>query len=242
MSLKLENHLFRVLERRAKLEDYLGEYHWGLCLEEGILLFTAAATGKPLTVRSVQVLGSEDAAGERWRWAWAERGVEIPPRALAGIRKVREEGERTGERLFIEPETAIEDPRLGTELAIRCTGYLDLFTFYLCPCDERTYYVAVEQDPEPGQKGRRGWQAVRAVQTGVSLFNFVHREAVLSYLGPPAAQYGSEATWEVGRGEVKLSFDTDGAIAGLFLLGDAPGEAPEPEDKKRGGWWRFWRP
>jgi hypothetical protein len=215
MSLRLEDHVFRVLENQAALFEYLGEHSWGFDMDTGQLSFTAAEADEWLASCPVQLVGTESEADGSWLWAWANAQSHIPPSLLRGVEQVRQEGERLGDALFSEPKHSLSHAHFGAELAIRSAGFLGLPTYYACPYEGGVLFTVLEELPEPARKARTSMSAIRAIQAGISALTLNHREAVYAYLGAPAAGGENEAAWRVGDGLLRVTFDGVDRVTGM---------------------------
>src|SRR4051812_5614895 len=91
MNLRLEDHVFRVVENQARLLDGLAEFDWGLDLDTGLLTFTSTRGGRELARYPVQLIGSSSESSNTWLWAWANVESDLPPALLRGIEGVRAE-------------------------------------------------------------------------------------------------------------------------------------------------------
>src|SRR5437588_5664902 len=118
MSLRLEDHVFRILENQAHLLEGLGEFNWDLDLDTGLLTFSDSDGGETLARVPVQLIASESRSTGTWLWAWANSQSEIPPDRLRGMERVREEAAREGAEVFLrDREFAIPRERFGAEMA-----------------------------------------------------------------------------------------------------------------------------
>lgn len=215
MSLQLESHVLRVLENQFKLFEALGPHNWSFDMNEGTLAFTKES-GEVLAKCPVQVLGTESKESNTWLWAWANPQSNIPAALLQGVKKVKEAAARENLPLFgAESGFLLEYERLGTELAVICTGYLGMFTYYACAYEGGAMYCAIERCPEAERIPRTALLVNRVIFTAITTLEVSHRQAVTAYLGEPIAHTGDEFTWKAGTGEVKVRFDEQGRITKL---------------------------
>ena len=94
MALRLEDHVFRVLENQFRLYQFLGTHEWSFDMEAGRFTFVNSETKEVLARCPVQILGTESKESNTWLWAWANEASQIPDPLLAGSRMVKSEGEK----------------------------------------------------------------------------------------------------------------------------------------------------
>lgn len=216
MALRLEDHVFRVLENQFRLYQFLGAHDWAFDMDDGRLTFTNPETKEVIARCPVQILGTESKASNTWLWSWANDASKIPDRLLAGARMVKSEAERAEILEYCRPQVPISYDRMSAELSIVSTGHLGLYTYYAAPYDGGAMYCAVERCPEAEDTAPRdGLMVNRVIFTAISALDMNHREAVHAYLGTPTAEERGEITWEAGKDQVKICFDDLGRVTKL---------------------------
>lgn len=216
MALRLEDHVFRVLENQFRLYQFLGTHDWAFDMDDGRLTFTNSETEEVLARCPVQILGTESKTSNTWLWAWANEASQIPDRLLAGVRMVKSEAERAEIVEYYRPQLPIAYDRMCAELSIVSTGHLGLYTYYAAPFDDGAMYCAVERCPEAENTGPRdGLMVNRVIFTAISALDMNHRDAVHAYLGKPVSQEGEDILWDAGNDQVKIRFDDQGRVTKL---------------------------
>jgi hypothetical protein len=100
-------------------------------------------------------------------------------------------------------------------MAIICTGFLRLFTYFACPYDNGVLYVAIQTLPEAERLTLNAMQVIHVLTAGVQSLDFNHRKAVLAYLGQPISQHELQCVWHIGKEELEVRFDSLGRIADM---------------------------
>jgi hypothetical protein len=215
MSLRIEEHVFRVLDRQIRMFDRLGEHDWGLEIDQGLIRFTSAETGQGILDSPIQVLGTESVSSGTWLWAWANTGSSLPPPLLQAANRLRVDAEREGDARFTQPQLAVQDPALGTELSMIAVGHLGLPAHYVCPYDGGAAYVALVRFDGLDGPPDNALAALETIQASVANVEFDHREALHHYLGQPAAQQGRKLIWNVRGADLIITLDRHGRIVEL---------------------------
>jgi hypothetical protein len=216
MALRLEDHVFRVLENQFRLYQFLGTHDWDFDMDEGRLTFSNSETKEVLARCPVQILGTESQASQTWLWAWANEASNIPDRLLAGSRMVKSEAERAEVLEYHRPQLPISYERQASELSIVSTGHLGLYTYYAAGYDGGAMYCAIERCPEAENTAPLdGLMVNRVIFTAISALDMNHREAVHAYLGQPVAHEGEDLIWDAGSDQVKVRFDDQGRVTKL---------------------------
>jgi hypothetical protein len=226
MALRLEDHVFRMLENQDALYNLLGEHRWDFDMDAGTIVFSTEAGGgllgrffseppKVLATCPIQLIGSESEADDTWLWAWANAQSRIPSELTRGVAQIRDEARALGGlELFFDPRPVPRpSPRFGTELAIICTGHLGLFAYYSCPHPGGLLHVAIAEPPAGIEIERSAMQATRIMHIGMSALEFDHRRAIAAYLGEPARADGDALEWHVGGMTLRVEFDDQGRSA-----------------------------
>jgi hypothetical protein len=216
MALRLEDHVFRVLENQFRLYQFLGKHDWSFNMDDGRLTFTNSETKDLLARCPVQILGTESKESNTWLWAWANTASQIPDRLLAGSRMVKLEAEKAELVEYRTPELPISYPWLAAELSIVSAGHLGLYTYYAAGYDGGAMYCAVERCPEADDTmPRDGLLVNRVIFTAISALDMNHRDAIFAYLGQPAEPEGTGGIWDLGKDQVKINFDDQGRVTKL---------------------------
>jgi len=228
MSLKLEDHVFRVLENQKRMFDFLGEYDWAFDMNRGLLtfskqrkrgltsLFKKNANAEVLAECSVQILGTHSNVDKTWLWAWANTASEIPQQLTRGIEQVRQEGLQQDIPQFTRETLPLPQDIFGDMLAIICTGYLGLFTYMACPYPDGAMFVSIEKFPQVEAQPRNAMTVIQTIQAGITALSFPHRDAVHAYLGNPTVDGDSDhLTYHIGDEQIEIRFDNEGRIADM---------------------------
>jgi hypothetical protein len=187
--------------------EFLGEYSWEFRMDDGLVAFSFE-DGRPPIACSVQLLGTVSDQSRTWLWAWANVESDIPASLLRGAEKVREAGSANGLHVFSEKQMPLRHERLGEEIAIICSGYLECYTYFVCPYECEAVYISIEKRPsEQPLASRDVMLALKVIREGVSAFEFNHRKAVLSYLRRPIIEKSDEMVWTIGSQSIRVEFD-----------------------------------
>lgn len=239
MNLRLEDHVFRILENQSALLGGLGQFNWGLDLEAGFLTFTAAQGGRTLARYPVQLIATESRPERTWLWAWANAESGIPPKLLRGIQQVKETATQSNLPIFLEAaEFPIPHERFAAEISIICAGAMGAFTYYAGGHADGVIYTAIESPPAGFVPAAGAWARQQTIQMGISLLSFDHRAAVQAYLGPPSGEEDDLLAWQMGEEWLRIRFDAEGRVADMearVTQSSAPPAPPERRPK-----WRFW--
>jgi hypothetical protein len=223
MSLRLEDHVLSGLENQKKLLEFLGEYSWGVDLDQGVLTFTRPpkqglatmfGAGQPELIARcpIQVLGTRSESSQTWLWAWANVQSQIPAQLLRGVEQIKAEGERQNLSQFSEASFPMPEDTPAYALSIICTRHLNLFCPFVCPYQGGAMFTAIESCPEAQNRPRNGLLVMSTLQLGITTFSFSHRPAVLAYLGAPSSTQGDELTWDLDGEPIKIRFDASDRI------------------------------
>jgi hypothetical protein len=227
MSLKLESHLFRVLENQIKLYNFLGEFDWNFDMDKGLLSFSKKKKGglsslfkknketEIIAECPVQLLATHSNSDQSWLWAWANAGSEIPENLLRGIEQVRQEGEKQDITLFTREILPLLATTSGDLLAVICTGYLNHFTYFVGLYPDGKMFTSIETFPQAEGQMRNALLAIQTIQTGIQTFAFPHKDAVHSYLGEPLAVHDDEFIWDLNGEQIQIRFNDQGRIADM---------------------------
>lgn len=230
-SLRLEEHVFRVLEGQDKLTEFLGEHDWNFSMSDEVLRFSDAATGTLRATCPVQLIGTESKETNTFLWAWANQGSDIPAGLLRGVTRVRDKAAAlaNADPVFQQVgEIPLRHERFGGELAIICAGYLDLFTYYACSYAGGVLYAAIETCPGARQIPADALRKIRVITAGIQALTFDHQAAVRAYLGEPVGQENDTQTFAVGDEQIRVRFDAQGRIAEMNAVLRPDSGSPPP--------------
>src|SRR5262245_57082899 len=214
MSLDLEDHVFPVLEAQTKLYDFLGKHNWNFNMDTGVLTFTAAGDGRTLANCPVQILGSKSDYSNTWLWAWANEASGIPPSLLRWAEPLKTQARKERNSLFLSTnEVPLPRDRFDIELAIICTGFHGLLTYYACSYEGGCLFTAIESCPQAQARARDVLLVSNVLNTGIGALDFNHKKAVLAYLGAPGEESAGRFRWRIGPEHLDVQFDSLGRIA-----------------------------
>lgn len=216
MDLVLERHVFRVLANQYRLMEMLGQHSWQFNMKSGNLTFTSQADGRELASCPFQVLGTTSDCSNTWLWSWANEESGIPEALLRGVNKIRRHAEKNNLPLFLDSnEIPMRHERFGAELAIICTGSLELFTYYACGYEGGCLYTGIEHCAGAEERSLSAVATVNVITTAISALDFDHREALFAFLGRPVHSADARMSWNVGAEQIAVSLDSLGRIANL---------------------------
>ena len=231
-SLKLENHVFRLLENEQTALTFLNRtahsWVWELDLPGGEILFREPGTGRILFSSSIKLIGTYDQQSGKFQFGWFDPTIPEDWKCVTGLAKMRVVARGAGLEIFDSPEPiTLSTPTQAESWAIASAGYLEAFSLFEARQAGKTQYVVVESFPDSGLIQRDIHTAQNIIEEGVLQFSLNHRQAVEAYLGSPSAAGGSNLAdetlyWHFGDNRLRIQFAHHGQIISMTT------EIPQP--------------
>lgn len=211
MGLKLEDHVFRILQNQKKLGEYLGEHQWSFNMDKGLLTFFDKQ-GKVLIEFPVQIIGTEGYKANTWLWSWANTKSNIPDNLLVAANTIKEAGTKENLDQFTKAELPLE-PNLGVNLSIISAGYLGHFAYFPCKYEGGCMYVTIEKPPVSINNVTDFQTVFSTLRMGMSSFKMNQKQAVMAYLGDKyTILEPNKFKWDLDTGSVEIQFEENDSI------------------------------
>lgn len=230
MSLRLEDHVLRVMENQMRLRDEVGECDWNLNMQTESLSFLVDDGHTVLAEVPAQIVGSHDESDDTWQWAWANPANQSFPRALRVANLIRRLAEETPDApaYFRDPaEFRVPFPGFGSAMAVIGVGIAHGFAMFKCPFPGGAAYVAIDRFPAAMALPPDPDRIVRGIAAAVATFPFAHKPALETFLKRP----GLDGTYFLPGTprRLKVDFGPDGQIVHMDVV------TPEGARPERGG-------
>lgn len=216
VSLRLEDHVFQMMENAYRMAEVIGNTSWMLDVPTQRLTLTRDDTGQVVAMLPVQLVGSQSDETQTFLWAWANAASNLPPAILQSVTRLRELAETEGQRepFLIENPFPLPFPDYGMAAAMICAGVTGGFGAYRCPYDGGAAYVVIERFPEAEAVPPHALRASKAITGSISAFSLAHYDALKAYLGEPDA-----SGVFVGRG-LRVRLDAQERVGNIeFTMG-----------------------
>jgi hypothetical protein len=208
----IEKYALLSLEKQEKLSTLIGEHTWELSLDSGVIRFNGEVEFP------FQALGTESDNTLTWLWAWADEQTEIPESLLTSCRQCRDWGIGEGVEEFTSPSVDLNRAD-GHLMAMIASEVCRASCYYRGPYEGGAVVIlisgeAIDKQPAFDLKGLS-----RQFTNIISLYDFNHRNALLSYLrakGLPFIEKGPLITAELAAGEnLAAEFDDQGRLQSI---------------------------
>lgn len=231
-SLKLEDHIFRIMDNQFRLLAELGACDWNLNAQTETLSFLVDGGHTVLAEVPAHLVGNLDEVDHLWEWAWANP-ANTNPRMVRGCQQVRRLAEAmpgAPDYLTREGEFPAPFPDFGTAMAILTAGVSRGFCFFKCPYVGGEEFVVIDRFPAAAALPDDPERTLHALQLAINTVAFDHKAAVQAYFRRPPLS--GLVPLPGGRGMVRLTFEND-RIVHLELAN----VAPTASTSSRPGFW-----
>lgn len=200
------------LEKQAKFDRLTGEHFAEFDIDAGILRIDNELAFP------FQVLGTQSDNTLTWLWAWSEEHADVQPDLLTAAMKLKEWGLKNGIEEFYIPEVDIQRAD-GMMISLIAAEVGKASCFYRDAYEGGAVFVllsgtGIDRQPDFELSG-----FLRSFANIVSLYDFNHRNALLSYLrikGLPFVEDSAMITGRLGSGEeIRMAFSSSGGIMSL---------------------------
>lgn len=197
--------------KQLALADLLGDRGYRIDVRQGIAVF-GEERPDPI-VCSVQVLGSESAAGAwsaTWLWAWANTMAELPNTVLSAADQLRDMGNRHQIPEFTHathPSTIAN----GHELALLACGLFKRTAYYHLPFEGGTAFMLLLGLPDVVFEPVSAERALFVIQQVIQYHRCDHPTMVSAFLSSQGFNVDSVqgVPRQATRGAVTLDFEFD---------------------------------
>lgn len=208
----LEQYALHSLEKQQKFESLIGEDTTELDLDTGIIRFSGAFEFP------FQVLGTESDNTLTWLWAWADEQTEVPPELMRSAFEMKEWGAKAGipECAAVSVDLDKADGRVFSMIA---SEVCNASCYYQDSYDGGALFLLLFGAAIDGQPPFDADGLFRRFSPLISLYNFNHRNALLSYLRLkqlPFLEQGTLITSRLESGEqLQADFDSGARLKSI---------------------------
>jgi hypothetical protein len=171
----LEQYGLISLEKQEKLSALAGDFTTEIDFETGRIRLSSGYEFP------FQVLGTESDNTLTWLWAWAEEQSEVPPELLASALEMRAWGEKEGIAECTSPSVDLERAD-GLLLSLIASEVCKASCYYQDSYDGGALFLLLFGQTIEMQEPLDAGGVVRQISHLASLYDFNHRNALLSYL------------------------------------------------------------
>lgn len=228
----LERHGAAALDKQWAVNRAVGEADWALDLEAGRISFGGRRH------YPVQVLGTESAQSQTWRWAWAQPAGAVPPRLLTCAARLRALGHREQIAELTEPQLPL-DRADGHRLALIASGLCAADGYYRGPYVGGAVFVLLQAPDLRAQPTPSAAHVARVLTQLIALYSVNHRRAFTAYLEASGCSYQVSARGiaaRTPRGEaLRARFDHQDRLVDIDSVPGAAEHPPEDLPWRRDG-------
>ncbi len=207
----LEQNALLALEKQEKLSHLLGDHHWDLDLDTGMIRFNDLQF-------PFQVLGTESDNTLTWLWAWANEQTEIPDELLRSARELRAWGEGEGIDEFTLPAVDLNRAD-GHALSMISTAVSGASCYYRAPYEGGAVFLLVSGEAIGRQPPFDLLNLTKRFMDLISLYDLNHHHALVSYFKGrelPFTDSGTQVTADLSTGDsLSADFDASGRLLSL---------------------------
>ena len=208
----LEHYALISLEKQDKLDRLIGEHTRELDIDAGAIRFSNG-----LAV-PFQVLGTESGNTLTWLWAWSDEQPDMPVHLLTSAFQLKDWGEKEDVREFCSPSLDLNKAD-GQIISLIASEVCKASCYYRDPYEGGAIYVLLFDKSIDAQPPFDVAGLTRKLSDLVSLYEFNHRNALLSYFrmkGLSPVETGPAVTCELGSGDqLSAEFDASGKLTSL---------------------------
>ena len=224
----LAHHAASSLTKQHALDDFIGDHHWELDLEQGTVDF---GEGRRFPI---QILGTESEISNTWLWAWDNRASDIPRRLLTAAHQLHSLGEREGIAELTErtlPLTVVD----GHALALIASGVCNADCYYRGPYEGGAVFFLITYSPLARRAPTPAQRMASVIAQAISLVDVDHRPMVESYLRQEGFEFREQAGalrgWAPDGRKLVVSFDALGRVSQIdaTVSSGTPGEGAASE-------------
>lgn len=199
----LSRHAAIAIEKQLRLARSVAGRTWSFDIAASSFRFGD-------TAYAFQLLGVEQAANDRWRWAWADAEQGLAPQLLAAARTLQAFGEEYGVRELVEEESDL-DHASGQEIAALACGLLDTPGWWRAPFGGGVAWLLLTDCALPRAAVPLPAEMARVLTRTLAIFPVDHAIALDSYVvhhGGSVEHAGGTATARMrGGGRMVARFD-----------------------------------
>ena len=205
----LESYGLVSLEKQEKLARRIGEHAMELDIDSGKIRFS-----DDLEV-PFQLIGTESGNTLTWLWAWADEQPDVPVHLLSAAFQLKDWGEKHDVQEFRSPSVDLNRAD-GTVISLIASEVCHASCYYRDPYEGGALFVLLFDKSIDSQPPLDLAGLSRGLSNLISLYEFNHRNALLSYfrmkdLSP--AESVSKVICELGSGEQMIAeFDDSGRL------------------------------
>jgi len=208
----LEQYALISLEKQDKFDRLVDEHTMELDFDNGAIRFSSG-----LAV-PFQVIGTESGNTLTWLWAWSDEQPDIAAHLLTSAFQLKDWGEKHDVREFCSPSIDLNKAD-GQIISLIASEICEASCYYRDPYEGGAIYVLLFDKSIDAQPPFNLAGLSRKLSDLISLYNFNHRNALLSYFrtkGLSPVETGSTVTCELGSGEqLKADFDDSNRLTSL---------------------------
>ena len=224
MSLKLEDYILKIVENKALFDDtnYPG-YRVNFFPQDGFMEFVSTS-GEVFRKIPIQIIGTISLLDNTWMWSWSNKS--IPLKFTVAASKLKEQGEKENNNLFITPIVDLKNINLvadntssfGLIASILAAGNSNYYTWYTHRLPQSIVYVVFEMPAETKRKNLNLESFPKILMFALKRVGyFNHKKALINYLGEsyslnPEGFY----EWDVPGGKFSVEFDQYDRVVGLL--------------------------
>lgn len=206
-----EQYALVSLEKQEKFSRLIGEHHWELDLDSGMVRFNDLRF-------PFQVLGTESENTLTWLWAWANEQTEIPENLLESSLQLRAWGEREGIPEFISPSVDLNRAD-GHMFSLIASEVCRASAYYRGPYEGGAVLFLVFGEAIDRQPTFDLLALTRQFTNLISVYEFNHKNALLSYFrlkGLASVEKDRSVTATLESGEdMTAEFDEAGRLLSI---------------------------
>jgi hypothetical protein len=199
-------------EKQAKFLRLVGEHSLELDLDAGIARFTKHHAFP------FQVLGTESENSLSWLWAWADEQTEMPASLVKASQAMKVWLETKGLQEYALPSVDL-DRADGTMLSLIATDVCSAGCFYREHYEGGSLFLLLFSSEISAQDPFDRKELVRSLDDLIELYDFNHRNALLSYFrasGIAAAGTAETVSATLPNGETVIAeFDAHGRLTAI---------------------------
>ena len=205
----LERYALVSIEKQEKLARLIGQHDMELDIDAGKIRFS-----DDLAV-PFQLLGTESGNTLTWLWAWADEHPDVPVHILSAAFQLKDWGEKHDVQEFSTPSVDLNRAD-GPVISLIASEVCNASCYYRDPYEGGALYVLLFEKSIDAQPPLDLTSLSRGLSNLVSLYEFNHRNALLSYFhvkGLSPAETGSKVVCELESGEQMIAeFDNAGRL------------------------------
>ncbi len=208
----LEQYGLHSLEKQEKFASLIGEHTMELDLDKGIIRFSGAFEFP------FQVLGTESENTLTWLWAWADEQTEVPPELMTSAFEMKEWGSKAGIPECTTPSVDLNKAN-GRVFSLIASEVCNASCYYQDSYDGGALFLLLFGRTIDAQPPLDAAGLHRQFSRLISLYDFNHRNALLSYLRLkqlPFLEQGTLITSRLESGEqLHADFDSGARLKSI---------------------------